>query len=108
MTTMTIENKAERGKEFHHCWPQMTEYKFDTADGEILMDLSDGNLSDIIKKLSPNQYLILRKNEKVEGYFRMIEKLKEQGLDVGKGDCQYGWHMPIINKKRELRIFRRH
>jgi hypothetical protein len=39
-----------------------------------------------------------------------IEDLKRAGLDIGKGDCQFGYKMPLPGKdayQRTLQIFRR-
>ena len=39
-----------------------------------------------------------------------IETLKQEGLDIGKGDAQFGYKMPIPEKDRSIRylqVFRR-
>ncbi len=90
-----------------HQWPLMEEYKLEKSDEEILLDIREGSLIDIIKKLNFNQYIVLNSNGTVEKYNSIIENLRKKGLNIGKGNCEYGWKMPIINKKRELRIFRR-
>ena len=39
-----------------------------------------------------------------------IEQLQQSGLDIGKGDCEFGYKMPIPQKgasQRVLQVFRR-
>jgi len=86
----------------------MEEYISNEEDSVILVNGEYLEKINIIKKISPNQYIVLYKNGGVETYNSVIENLRKQGLDIGKGNCEYGWKMPLINKKRELRIFRRH
>ena len=41
---------------------------------------------------------------------RYVEGLKQAGLDIGKGDSQFGFKMPLLEKDtstRYLQIFRR-
>lgn len=41
---------------------------------------------------------------------RFVNRLKEAGLEIGKGDAQFGYKMPIPDKNtniRYLQIFRR-
>lgn len=101
----TIENKTEEVK---HQWPVMEEYKLDESDTEILMGLGNGNMIDVIKKINLNQYIILGSKGTAEKYNLIINWLKKSGLDIGKGSCEYGWRMPLIKERRELRIFKRH
>jgi hypothetical protein len=91
-----------------HQWKPMEEYISNEEDSVILVNGEYLEKINIIKKISPNQYIVLYKNGGVETYNSVIENLRKQGLDIGKGNCEYGWKMPLINKKRELRIFRRH
>ena len=86
----------------------MEEYKLDRNDEDILLDIEDDGLIDIIRKLNPNQYIILSNNGYIKGYNSLIDRLKKEGLDIGRGNYQYGWKMPLVNKKIEFRIFRRH
>lgn len=44
------------------------------------------------------------------GMIRYIDRLRQRGLDIGKGDSQFGYKMPIPEKDastRYLQIFRR-
>ncbi len=102
----TIETELQQNQARHQ-WKPMEEYK---ADAIEIHNLADGSIEDkigVIKKMDRNQYVILENRGTVEHYLSVIEKLEKNGLDIGKGNCQYGWRMPIIEKKRELRIFRR-
>ena len=91
-----------------HQWKPMQEYQTDEEDEQILPDIEDGSLIGILKKIPKNQYFVLgSRGYSVEIYMKMIEKLKKHGLEIGKGDCEYGWKMPILNHQRELRVFRR-
>ncbi len=90
-----------------HRWKPLEEYKPNVQDVENLTGMGVGSRADVIKKLSSNQFIVLRSNGTVEKYNLIIESLRKEGLDIGKGDCEYGWKMPIEKGKRELRIFRR-
>lgn len=95
-------------KTVQHQWESMKEYELDEKDIGILCDIEEGNSIDIIKKIPVNHYFDLRENGSVEQYNSIINYLKKEGLDIGKGDCEYGWKMPLIEKRRKLRIFKRH
>lgn len=85
----------------------MEEFKLEVED---FLDWIDGNKIEILEKLKPNQYIRYGKIN-VEKLNLILERLKEKGLDIGKGNCEYGYKMPIIqngNKERELIIFRRY
>jgi len=124
----TIDDKTQ--KEVRHCWEPMKEYQLNADEvNEIIFFFKEGvreneinGIVAIIKKLPVNQYinitnplnkfLLIKKDEiKKYGSFEylnlIIENLKKEGLDIGKGNCKYGYKMPIIDKKTQLRIFRR-
>ncbi|MEX2017354.1 MAG: hypothetical protein WD876_02680 [Candidatus Pacearchaeota archaeon] len=102
----TIETQTENTEVRHH-WKPMEEYKIDYRDVPNLRGDGEGSRIDAIKKIPPNKYIVLHSSGRVENYLEEIENLRKEGLDIGKGDCQYGWKMPTKKRKRELRIFRR-
>ena len=77
----------------------------------------DGDLRSrvgVLRRLKPGQYIVVATiidDMKNTGPFQdYIEELRGYGLDVGKGDAEYGHRMPIPErgaKKRELIVFRR-
>jgi hypothetical protein len=89
----------------------MEEYKISQGD---FIDWIEGNIEDriiIIKKMKPNTYLVYDNSilSNIKRFDLEIESLKENGLDIGKGNCQYGYRMPIPKKGegKKLIIFRR-
>lgn len=78
---------------------------------------SDGFLDtkiEIFRKLRPGQYIPVDYMDatctNTIKFQNRIEYLRRAGLDIGKGDAEYGYQMPLPKKgdeKRELRIFRR-
>ena len=98
---MTIEKIVE-----HH-WKPMEEFILKDED---LFDWTNGNKIGVLKKLKPNQYIQLGKVN-VTALNLVLDNLKEDGLNIGKGNCEYGYKMPLPqngNKERELIIFRRY
>ena len=89
-------------------WKPLEKYSLDNGELEILLGDSKENVGEIMKKIPVNKYVIIDSGKKVEDYFSFIDSLKEKGLDVGRGDAEYGWRMPIVKKKIQLKIFRRH
>lgn len=97
-----------------HCWEGLTEYKFDKED---IVNLSESDMEGILaiaNNLKVNQYFVAKIVSPeifATNYFeRYINELKIEGLDIGKGDCEYGYKMPLPEKgeeRRELIIFRR-
>lgn len=96
-------------KPIHHHWKPMEEYCPGDAN-DIAMEI-EGVVSgrEALEKMKPNQY------RKFDGSLkqlqRRIENLKEEGLDIGKGNCMYGYRLPLpkrLTDKRELIIFRRY
>lgn len=101
----TIEKQTE-----HH-WKPMEEYKIEY---EGLMDWIEGNVNDrieIIRHMQPNQYINICSKGSIKKFNSIIEYFRENGLDIGKGNCEYGYKMPLPKEKnstdRELIIFRR-
>lgn len=109
----TLEKKANEEKK--HFWKGLTEYQLD--DSEDFLNSTEGGIGGaiiILKKMNPNQYFIAStipaKIRNVNTFDNYVNKLKSLGLDIGKGNCEYGYKMPLPEKeksKRELIIFRR-
>lgn len=97
-----------------HCWGGLSIYQFDKEDIVNNSELGIEGTFAIANKLKINQYFIA-KSISLEmfstNYFdKYLEELRYLGLDIGKGECQYGYKMPLPEKreeKRELIIFRR-
>jgi hypothetical protein len=97
-----------------HCWEGLSEYKFNQDD---LLNSSEFGIEgtyNIAQNLKVNQYFIAKiVSPKLFGsnYFdKYLNELKSLGLDIGKGECEYGYKMPLPEKgeeKRKLIIFRR-
>ena len=89
---------------------------------ELFKDIQDPserpNIGDVVERLST-----LKPGECWETYFfgtrnpndtrpiiEYVEMLRQAGLDIGKGDSQFGYRMPIPEKgatERYLQVFRR-
>jgi len=102
----TIENQVE-----HH-WKPMEEYKLNEEEIMDFIDKSVDYRIKIIKKMKPNTYLVYDNSilSNIKRFDSEIESLKENGLDIGKGNSQYGYRMPIPKKGegKKLIIFRRY
>ena len=68
----------------------------------------------IANNLKVNQYFtaeIVSLEKFVTNYFdKYLNELRLLGLDIGKGECEYGYKMPLPEKgedRRKLIIFRR-
>lgn len=96
-------------------WYELKEYK---PDKSILYNkLTSNSLEDkldiIQNHLPVNEYILLKtiESENTSILQNYIEELRELGLDIGKGNCQYGYKMPHIKDKglikTELHIFKR-
>ncbi|MFA4953597.1 MAG: hypothetical protein WC584_05215 [Candidatus Pacearchaeota archaeon] len=98
---MEIENIVE-----HH-WKPMEEFRL---EGEDFLDWIEEDKIEILKKLKPNQYIRFGKIN-IKAFNLVLDKFREEGLDIGKGNCEYGYRMPIKqnrSEERELIIFRRY
>ena len=69
--------------------------------------------AEILRTLQPNEYMAVytvpasRGTQPLQSY---LENLKRAGLDVGKGDAEYGFKMPVPEKDapfRKLIVFKR-
>ncbi|MEK6833149.1 MAG: hypothetical protein AABY32_03805 [Nanoarchaeota archaeon] len=109
----SLEAKTHDGKT--HCWEGLTEYKIDNDEDLInQVELYAEGSFNIANKLKANQYFIAKTVSLVKfggNYFdNYINNLKSLGLDIGKGNCEYGYKMPLPEKgedRRKLIIFRR-
>ena len=112
---MAKKSKSQQVAEHPRIWHDLAECKID--DTLLIKQLNEGTpeaAADIIQNyLNPNEYLSVRTipSENTAPLQDYIEKLREAGLDVGKGDCEYGYRMPHVKRDErlatELHIFRR-
>lgn len=109
----TLETKTDDGKV--HCWEGLTEFKLDNPEN-FLNSTEDKieEVMDILNKMKPNQYYVAKtmpaKEKNTAQFDNYINNLKSLGLDIGKGECEYGCKMPFPEKgeyTRKLIIFRR-
>ncbi len=94
----------------------LTKQEFDSDDNVFILD--DGPARDIAEllneKLETNKFYskTFRDSPNVVNIMNnYIRGLKEGGLDIGKGDAEFGYQMPLElteYQRRELRIFRRY
>jgi hypothetical protein len=96
-----------------HCWEGLTEYNFGGEDILNHVELGIEGAFNIANNLKVNQYFIAETVSLeifATNYFdKYLNELKSFGLDIGKGDCEYGYKMPLPEKgeeKRKLIIFR--
>ena len=100
------------------------EFRFDSPEGiDDSEDLLLGGLEDkvkVLRRLPPGEYVVVAqiyygedqdlKRLDTSAFQNGIELLRGAGLDIGKGDAEYGYRMPIPEKDantRELIVFRR-
>ena|SRR3989344_563949 len=108
-----IKKHYERGE---HIWEGLKKYNMSSDEqGEMgILENDPEEISKILKKLKPNEYLetiTLPANEvNTKRFFQYIELLKENSLDIRKGESEYGFRMPLPEKEevyRKLIVFRR-
>lgn len=70
---------------------------------------------DLIKELRKGEYFMVQamsaRSTNIDIFNNEVERYHEKGLDVGKGDAEFGYKMPLPekgDKDRELIFFRRH
>lgn len=97
----------------------LKEYTINNAEDFLNMEGGTNGIIKILRKMSPNQYFIVRTIwpeievddlRNTNGFQRYLEKLREHGLDVGRGEAEYGFKMPLPKNgelKRKLIVFRR-
>lgn len=104
----TLENKT-------HVWEGLTEYALNNSDD--IFNLVEGGLEgtyEILKKMNKNQYLVVEtlpiEVKNTDKFSKVMDELKNYGLDIGRGDCEYGYKMPLPSKgddRRKLIVFKR-
>jgi hypothetical protein len=97
-----------------HCWEGLTEYKINQDDLLNSAELGIEGAFNIANNLRVNQYFTAETiSSKIfaTNYFdKYLNELRLLGLDIGKGDCPYGYKMPLPERgeeRRKLIIFRR-
>jgi hypothetical protein len=103
----TLEDKT-------HVWEGLTQYHLDEKD---IFNLVEGGIEgtiEILKKMKPNQYHVAKTMPSeiinTNTFDDYLNNLKSLGLDIGKGNCEYGYKMPLPEKgedNRKLIIFKR-
>lgn len=98
----------------NHCWEKMTEYIPEIEGVTSMFELGTEGFYKISEKMKPNQYYIPKTLPAdftdTSLFNNYIEALKSLGMDIGKGECEFGYKMPLPKKdeiRRELIIFRR-
>ena len=90
----------------------MVRHEFGIEDDFTLLEGTSEELVELYQNMSPNSfytvgYYVTKGTQRMQGY---IDKLKQAGLDIGKGDATFGYKMPLPEKnsnQREFIIFRR-
>ena len=103
-----------------HAWPQQVEHKLTKDEEEILAsgDYNKVAYTTVLLRLNPREYLSIRmeyqseRNERlnIQGLQDYVHDLSGLGLNISKGDAEYGFRMPLPKNEqgsRELIIFRR-
>ncbi|MBS3151005.1 hypothetical protein J4443_01325 [Candidatus Woesearchaeota archaeon] len=103
----------------NHVWEPLKEHEIRPEDQIDYLE-ARGSREDIsvimgiLQHLAPNEYLpvynLKARERDVSPFHGYIEALRSAGLDVGKGDAEYGFRMPLPENgqsDRELIIFRR-
>jgi hypothetical protein len=97
-----------------HCWEGLSEYKLNQDDFINSVELGIEGIYNLAQNLKANQYFIARivspKLFAANYFDKCLNELKSLGLDIGKGDSEYGYKMPLPEKRedeRKLIIFRR-
>jgi hypothetical protein len=105
----TLEVKTKK-----HCWEKFNEYIPEIGGVVSMFELGAEGFYKISEKMKPNEYYIptTLPAEITNTYIfnKYIEALKLLGLDIGKGECEFGYKMPLPEKtenRRNLIIFRR-
>jgi hypothetical protein len=91
----------------------LTEYNMNNYE-DIMNEIEFGIEGKILKKMNVKNYIVARmlpaKELNVNSFQEYIGTLKSRGIDIGKGESEYGYKMLLPKKEesyRELIIFRR-
>ena len=97
-----------------HCWEGLTEYIPEISGIVSSIELGAEGFYEIAKKMRINTYFIPKcmdaKITNTNMFDKYIDDLKSFGLNIGKGECEYGYKMPLPEKgehNRKLIIFKR-
>ncbi len=104
-----------------HAWSQQVEHRLTSEEGEILQfgDRSVDSYAEVLRRLNTGEYLPIRfslgdmrvRDIRDTRYLQAyVQALNRNGLNVGRGDAEYGFKMPTPeneDNRRELVIFRR-
>jgi len=108
------ETLVKKNLEKKTVWGGLTEYGLDGDDILSLVKFDAKGTHKIAKKMKVNNYFVaqtMSAQNKDTIYFQTyIDELKGEGMDIGKGEAEYGYKMPLAEKgesRRELIIFRR-
>ena|SRR3989338_4248922 len=90
----------------------MRPYKPSPQDELEMMDGSARDVAGVISKMQVDEYWSksFLASEPVQKMERYVDALKNADLDIGHGDAEFGYKMPLPNKEsgwRQLIIFRR-
>lgn len=110
-----MKRQIREEKEKERFWHDLKEYNLSLEDSLIMNESEDiRDKADILKKINPGEYLTIATLDSSATDTRQfqiaINRLIDAGFDIGKGDAQYGFKMPLPNKNdiyRKLIIFRR-
>ena len=112
--------KKEKKTLEQHAWPQQLKHVLTSEEEEILLYEEHGpkGYAEVLQRLNAGEYLpipiifqpqsmSIRDTRSIQSYVTSLNRL---GLDIGKGDSEYGFKMPLPENGRnyrELVIFRR-
>ena len=96
----------------------LREYKpEDIFEDELIIQGNPHDLAEVILKLQPGEkitrpFFVPKNINDTSGMQRFMAGLKNEGIDIGRGDSKYGFKMPLLAPNyhptiRELIIFRR-
>jgi hypothetical protein len=95
-------------------WEGLKEYEIGEEDFLNWFECGFEGKIEVLKKLNINQYVVFDKtnstNKSINNFNEILDNLKDYGFDIGKGDAEYGYKMPLPEKKgepRKLIIFKR-
>ncbi len=82
---------------------------------EDTMGVLNGSLVELLSRFKVGEYWekpfdISGNPQDTTAMMRYVDRLKQEGLDIGKGDAQFGYRMPLPEKNKSTRyllIFRR-
>jgi hypothetical protein len=95
-------------------WEGLREYKIGEEDFLNWFEQGFEGKVEVLKKLNINQYVVFDNtnstNKAINNFNNILDNLKSYGIEVGKGDAEYGYKMPLPEKNESMRkliIFKR-